>query len=127
LKYRASIQLTPLHTDVVPLHTDVTPLHTDAHQRNMMAVMVSLHKRLEIGSDEERERQFFTHTLKHLTVLSGRQVEAEEWIITSYEVEFGREIGSGGLCVFLYSCDHNATVYCVFSKWTSIPRELERD
>jgi len=70
----------------------------------MMAVMVSLHKRLETGTVKERERRFFTHSLRHLKILSGCSVEAEEWTITSYEVEFGREIGSGGLyvsCVFV--------------------------
>jgi hypothetical protein len=66
----------------------------------MMAMMVSLQKRLRTGADEDQERQFFTHTLQHLTTLSGRQVEVEDWTITSYEVEFGPEIGSGGLYVF---------------------------
>lgn len=62
-----------------------------------MAMMVSLQKRLQTGSDEDRERQFFTHTLRCLTTCSGRQVELEDWSVTSYEVEFGHEIGSGGL------------------------------
>jgi len=62
-----------------------------------MAMMVSLQRRLQTGSDQDRERQFFTHTLRFLKTSSGRQVEMEEWMITSYEVEFGREVGSGGL------------------------------
>ena len=66
----------------------------------MMAMMVSLERRLQIGSDGNRERQFFTHSLQYLTTASGCQVEMDEWMITSYEVEFGREIGSGGLYVF---------------------------
>jgi hypothetical protein len=65
-----------------------------------MAMMVSLEKRLQTGSDDDREHQFFAHTLRYLTTTSGRQVETEDWMITPYEVEFGREIGSGGLYVF---------------------------
>ena len=70
---------------------------TDMHQKNVMAMMVSLQRRLQTGADEDRERQFFTHTLQYLTTSSGRQVELDDWTITSYEVEFGQEIGSGGL------------------------------
>jgi hypothetical protein len=62
-----------------------------------MAMMVSLQRRLCTGTDEDAERQFFAHTLQYLTASSGRQVELEDWTVTSYEVEFGREIGSGGL------------------------------
>ena len=62
-----------------------------------MAMMVSLQRRLPTGSDQDRERRFFTHTRRFLKTRSGRQVEMEEWMITSYEVEFGREVGSGGL------------------------------
>jgi hypothetical protein len=76
----------------------LTP-HADVHQRNMMAMMVSLQRRLETGSDADRERQFFKHALRYLTTSSGRQIEMEDWMITSYDVEFGHEIGSGGLYV----------------------------
>jgi len=63
----------------------------------MMAMMVSLQRRLQAESIEDREQQFFAHTLRYLTTSSGRQVEMEDWMVTSYEVEFGHEIGSGGL------------------------------
>ena len=66
----------------------------------MMAMMVSLHRRLETGSDTNRDQQFFKHALRSLITSSGRQVEMEDWMITSYDVEFGHEIGSGGLYVF---------------------------
>ena len=66
----------------------------------MMAMMVSLEHRLREISDEDVERRFFAHTLQYLTTSSGHQVEMEDWMITSYEVEFGKEIGSGGLYVF---------------------------
>lgn len=64
-----------------------------------MAMMVSLQKHLQTVSDEDQERQFFTHALRYLTTSSGRQVELEDWTVTSYEVEFGHEIGSGSLYV----------------------------
>jgi hypothetical protein len=66
-----------------------------------MAMMVSLQRRLDCLSDSDQERQFFSHTLRYLTTASGRQVEMESWMITSYEVEFGRQIGTGGLCALL--------------------------
>ena len=81
------------HNSAIPL----TAVYIDAHHRNMMAMMVSLQRRLRIGTDEDAERQFFAHTLQYLTTCSGRQVELEDWTVTSYEVEFGQEIGSGGL------------------------------
>jgi hypothetical protein len=68
-----------------------------------MAMMVSLQRRLDNFSDGDQERQFFSHALRYLITASGRQVEMESWMITSYEVEFGRRIGSGGLCVLLLS------------------------
>ena len=64
-----------------------------------MAMMVSMERRLQAASDGDAEKQFFTHSLQYLTACSGRKVEMENWMITSYEVEFGHQIGSGGLSV----------------------------
>ena len=64
-----------------------------------MPTMVSLQCCLDHGADGDREWQFFSHTLKYLTTVSGRQVEMQNWMITSYEVEFRPQIGSGGLYV----------------------------
>jgi hypothetical protein len=77
----------------------LTVLCTDMQQNNVMAMMVSIQRRLDHLSDDDREGQFFSHALRYLTTASGHQVEVENWMITSYEVEFGRQIGSGGLCV----------------------------
>jgi hypothetical protein len=49
-----------------------------------MAMMVSLQKRLRTETDGPRKRQFFA---QYLTMSSGRQVELEDWTVTSYEVE----------------------------------------
>jgi hypothetical protein len=77
-------------------------MYADAHQRNVMAMMASIQRRLQMGSDEDGERQFLTHALQYLITSSGRQVEMADWMITSYEVEFEHEIGSGGLYVFAF-------------------------
>ena|ERR1700692_594859 len=70
-----------------------------------MAIMVSLQRRLVTGSETNREQQFFEHTLQLLTTSSGHHVEMEDWMITPYDVEFGHEIGSGGLYGFIFlSC-----------------------
>jgi len=82
----------------------LNPSVIDMHQDNVMAMMVSLQRRLDHVSDGDRERQFFSHTLRYLITTSGRQVEMESWMITSYEVEFGPRIGSGGLYVFTLLC-----------------------
>ena len=76
-------------------------LCTDMHQSNVMAMMVSLQRRLDHHVDGDQEQKFFSHALQYLTTSSGRQVEIQDWMITSYEVEFGPQIGSGGLYVFL--------------------------
>jgi len=62
-----------------------------------MAMMVSLQRRLDYQSDGDRERRFFSHALRLLITSSDCQVQMESWMITSYEVEFGLKIGSGGL------------------------------
>jgi hypothetical protein len=77
------------------------PFVIDMRQDNVMAIMVSLQRRLDHISDGDHERQFFLHALRYLITSSGRQVEMESWMITSYEVELGPWIGSGGLYVFL--------------------------
>ena len=78
----------------------------DMQQNDVMAMMVSIQRRLDHLSDGDRERQFFSYALRYLTTASGRQVEMENWMITSYEVEFGRQIGSGGLYVLYCSLTH---------------------
>ena len=64
-----------------------------------MTMIVSLQRRLDNRFNGDQERQFFSHVLRYLTTSSGIQVELQNWMITSYEVEFGPQIGSGGLWV----------------------------
>jgi hypothetical protein len=64
-----------------------------------MAMMASLQRRLEQHSTSDHERPFYSHSIQCLSVASGGViVELDRWTITSFEVEFGQKIGSGGLC-----------------------------
>ena len=63
----------------------------------MLAMIVSIHRHLERRSGDDQETQFLLHTLKRMTTLSGRQVEVQNWMITSFDVEFEEKIGCGGL------------------------------
>ncbi|KAJ6541259.1 hypothetical protein DFH09DRAFT_1174833 [Mycena vulgaris] len=51
----------------------------DVNQSNMIAMM-----------------QFYAHALEYLSSSSGKRVEAEDWMIPAFEVDYGPEIGSGG-------------------------------
>lgn len=73
----------------------------DTRVNDTVPIMVCLQRRLDEQSDGDRERAFFSHTLEYLTALNEDDVVAENWMITSYEVEFGHRIGVGGLYVCL--------------------------
>jgi hypothetical protein len=66
-----------------------------------MAVSVSLQKLLNKTTSGDRESKFFSRSIQFLATSSGHRVKLQSWMITSLEVEFGREIGRGGLCVHL--------------------------
>lgn len=59
--------------------------------------MVSLQKQLNNQSIDRAEQKFYTHTLEYLTSRSGKAVKVEDWMIASFEVDYGAEIGAGGL------------------------------
>jgi hypothetical protein len=67
----------------------------DTQHHSLTAMMVSLQRSLQqlLG---DRERRFFSHSIKYLSTASGQQIAVENWMITSFDVEFGPEIGSGG-------------------------------
>jgi hypothetical protein len=67
----------------------------------MQAMMAALQRRLDQNLSH-RERQFFSHSLESLSITSGIVAELDRWTITAFEVEFGRKIGSGGLCVMSF-------------------------
>jgi hypothetical protein len=60
-------------------------------------MIVSLQRRLDQGLDGQREQDFFKHILRFLNTSSELEVKLQNWMITSYEVEFGPKIGAGGL------------------------------
>jgi hypothetical protein len=64
-----------------------------------MAIQASLQKLLTDRSATNQEHQFYQESLRHISNLSGIQVELNTWTITAFEVDMGPEIGSGGLYV----------------------------
>ncbi|CAA7270611.1 unnamed protein product [Cyclocybe aegerita] len=68
----------------------------DIKKNSPTALMVSLHRRIEEKQGEKEDLQFFTHSLRCLTRVSGQQVDIKPWTISPYDVEFGPLIGSGG-------------------------------
>jgi hypothetical protein len=64
----------------------------------MVAMMTSLQKFVMNRLGGERDRRFFSSTLDYLAEVSGKHVvDIENWAVTTFDVEFGEEIGSGGL------------------------------
>ncbi|KAJ6480736.1 kinase-like domain-containing protein [Mycena vitilis] len=68
----------------------------EINQNNTVAMMVSLQKQLNHQNGNRVEQTFYTHTLEYLTSRSGRHVKVEDWMISSFEVDFELEIGKGG-------------------------------
>ncbi|KAJ7192586.1 kinase-like domain-containing protein [Mycena pura] len=69
----------------------------EINQNNTIAMMVSIQKQLNNNQNVDRaEQKFYTHTLEYLTSRSGKPVKVEDWMIASFDVEYGGEIGAGG-------------------------------
>ncbi|KAJ7156345.1 kinase-like domain-containing protein [Mycena filopes] len=68
----------------------------EINQNNTIALMVSIQKQLNNKNVNAAEEEFYTHTLRYLTSKSGQDVTVEEWMISSFEIEYGPEIGAGG-------------------------------
>jgi len=68
----------------------------DAQKHSLTAMLISLQRILDQLPREDRERRFISHSVRYLSTISGRLMPVERWTITSFDVEFGREIGSGG-------------------------------
>ncbi|KAJ7433789.1 hypothetical protein FB451DRAFT_1471562 [Mycena latifolia] len=66
-------------------------------QDNMIAMMACIQRKLDGGHLNHPEQKFYSHTLQYLTSMSGQLVKLEDWMITSFDVEYGAEIGFGGL------------------------------
>jgi hypothetical protein len=61
-----------------------------------MAVLVAIQRRLNVRLASGRERTFLERSMQYLSTASGCQVQLEDWMITSYEVDFGQQVGAGG-------------------------------
>ena len=73
---------------------------TEAQHSSVMAMMISLQKSLDNKLiPDKREEQLIKHSLNYLVSTSQKQAHIDSWTITSFEVEFGELIGSGGLSV----------------------------
>lgn len=68
----------------------------------MVAMMTALQRQIEERIGGEREQRFYSNVLSSLSTASKTTVQLERWMITSYEVEFGRKIGFGGLFVVFF-------------------------
>lgn len=65
-------------------------------QTATIALMASLERRSKTANGEI-ERQFFAHCAQYLATLVDKTMEFDSWTITTFDIEFGPEIGSGGL------------------------------
>jgi hypothetical protein len=63
----------------------------------MLAMMASLQRRLNATPTNNQEQTFYSHTLQYLSSMSGQQVQLEDWMIASFDVDYGPEVGVGGL------------------------------
>jgi len=69
----------------------------DAHQKDIVAILTSLQRKVNQLAVGDKERKFLQSSLTYLSASSGKHPRLESWTITSYEVEFGQQIGLGGL------------------------------
>ncbi|KAJ7191425.1 kinase-like domain-containing protein [Mycena pura] len=80
----------------------------EINQRNMMSVMVPIQRKLDSQEYANKpEHAFLSSTMQYLTSTSGKQVEIEDWMISSLEVDYVTEIGTGGFGkVYLGTWNH---------------------
>ncbi|KAJ7627321.1 kinase-like domain-containing protein [Roridomyces roridus] len=69
----------------------------DINHKNMLAMMVSIERRIEENRGRNApEQRFYSHTLQYLASTSRQQVKLENWMVSPFDVDFGEEIGVGG-------------------------------
>jgi hypothetical protein len=67
-----------------------------AQSHSVEAMRISLQKILEERSGGDRELEFVSHSVRYLSLTSRHHMRRQSWMITSFDIEYGREIGSGG-------------------------------
>ncbi|KAJ7122358.1 kinase-like domain-containing protein [Mycena epipterygia] len=69
----------------------------DINQNNIIAMMVSIQRKLDAQEQSNSTEQIFlSHALQYLSSTSGKEVKVEDWMISSFEVDYTAEIGAGG-------------------------------
>ncbi|KAF7982500.1 hypothetical protein HWV62_28092 [Athelia sp. TMB] len=69
---------------------------TSATLGRLMSVLNGISRFVQEQASQNFLKALFLKEKRISQIESGRQIQPEEWMITSYEVEFGQEIGSGG-------------------------------
>lgn len=72
-------------------------LYPEGQKNDPMVTVAALQKRLHNRQGDEAELRFFSNSLDYIKRKTGIELEYEDWMITSLEVEFGRVISKGGL------------------------------
>ncbi|KAF8185737.1 kinase-like domain-containing protein [Pholiota molesta] len=92
-----------------------------------MVTVAALQKRLYNRQGDEAELRFFSNSLDYIKRKNGIEVEYEEWMITSLEVEFGKVISKGGFGVIYQGKWKGADVALKVLKNTEGVTPLEAD
>ncbi|KAF7369965.1 Kinase-like protein [Mycena sanguinolenta] len=67
------------------------------NHKNMLAMMVSIERRIEENRGGNiPEQDFYAHAQHYLSLTSGKQVKLEDWMISAFDVDYEAEIGAGG-------------------------------
>ncbi|KAJ7457405.1 kinase-like domain-containing protein [Mycena latifolia] len=66
------------------------------NQENMSAMMVFLMRQMKTSSQSGPEYNFYSQSLRRLSIVSGQRLDIEDWMVTVYEVDREEKIGSGG-------------------------------
>ncbi|KAJ7456037.1 kinase-like domain-containing protein [Mycena galericulata] len=87
-----------LNTRFSALESSQTELRRalEINQSNILAMMVSIERRMDQHNQNDAERGFYSHTLHYLRSTSGKMINLEDWMISAFDVDYGSEIGAGG-------------------------------
>ncbi|KAJ7898239.1 hypothetical protein B0H14DRAFT_2557275 [Mycena olivaceomarginata] len=61
----------------------------EINHSTMLAMMASFQRRLNAAPNNNQEQTFYSHALQYLTSMSGQQVQLEDWMIASFDVDYG--------------------------------------
>jgi hypothetical protein len=64
-------------------------------------MIIFLMRQMKKSSTNGPEYNFYSQSLRRLSIVSGQKLEIEDWMVTVYEVDREEKIGSGGLYVYI--------------------------